>query len=132
MMPPIEQQRRQDAHHQHHRQRLEGEDEFAARALYIEWRARAADVAEHERSTSLGRRCDYFDGAIDPVESDRRLWQLQHQERQAERHREPSEHRPPRHRPAILTHEPGQRDNGDDAKRRLQVLQHERSPVTRC
>ena len=46
---PVEQQRGEHAHHQHHRQGLQREDEIGARRLEVVGQGAAAEIAEDER-----------------------------------------------------------------------------------
>ena len=62
---PMEHKRGQHAHHQHDRQRLEGEDEVGARCLDVERQRRAAKITEHEAGAGTRRRRDGVDGIAD-------------------------------------------------------------------
>jgi hypothetical protein len=69
-----------------------------------------------------------FDAAVDGVERCLGLRHFQHQQRQREGDREPDNHRPPRHRAAILADDEGKSDNGEDAEQRLQILHYGSGP----
>jgi hypothetical protein len=79
---PIERQRGEHAHHQHHGQRLQRKDEVGAWLLHREGQGAAADIAEHERGTRLGRFRDRVDGIADHVERRLQLRDLEHQHRE--------------------------------------------------
>ena len=65
---PVEQQRRQNAHDQHDRQRLKRQDEIRARRLEIERQRAAAEIAEHEGGAGARGRRDRVDGVVDGAE----------------------------------------------------------------
>ncbi len=83
--PPVEQKRSEHAHHQHDRQRLEGEDELRSGRLGFERQRTAADIAEHERGTGPGRRRDRLDRVLDPDEGEPDLRHLEQQHRKQRR-----------------------------------------------
>ena len=120
---PIEQQRRQHAHHQHDRQRLKAENEFRPRRLQLERQRPAADIAEHERGAGPGRGGDGIDRLSDQREHHLDLRHLEHDDREDKGDGKPT-HRPPRHRAAVLADEPGQREDGEDAEGGLEVLHY--------
>jgi hypothetical protein len=97
-------------------------NEIRAGRLRIEGQRTAADIAEHERRAGPRRRRNRLDGAVDPAKRNRGLRDLQHQDREAERHGKPDNNRPPRHRAAVLADEPGDSEEGKDAERGLQTL----------
>ena len=65
---PVEQQRGQDAHHEHDRQCLERQNEIGAGSPEIEWQRAAAEIAEHEGSAGTGGGGDGGDGVVDGAE----------------------------------------------------------------
>ena len=118
---PIEQQRRQHAHHQHDGQRLKAENEVGARRLELERQRPAADIAEHERRAGPGRGGDGIDRVIDQREHHLDLRHLEHDEREEEGDAEPDAGLPPIHRAAVLADEPGEGEDGEDAEGGLEV-----------
>ena len=126
---PVEQQRRQHAHHQHHRQRLEAENELRRRRLDVERRRR------RRRHSRTRRRCRRASASA--TASTARLIQsnaisvcgtLSISNASAKVTPSPVDHRPPRHRAAVLAERKGERENGEHAQRRLQVWHFRCSP----
>ena len=65
---PVEQQRGQHAHDQHHRQRLERQDEIRAGRFQIERKRAAAEIAEHERCPGARGGRNRADRVVDGAE----------------------------------------------------------------
>ena len=125
---PVEQQRRQNAHDQHDRQRLKRQDEIRARRLEVERQRAAAEIAEHEGSAGARRRRDRVDGVVDRAERPCHRRQLEQHQRGDDGDGQANRHLPQRNRAAVLAERPCDRQQRQHAKRRLQ-LQHE-SPAT--
>ena len=68
--PPVKEEGRKRADHEHERQGLERQDEVRSRVLEQERRRSAADVAEHEGGARPGRR---FKGQDDVVQEQEEL-----------------------------------------------------------
>ena len=66
---PVEQQRREHAHDEHHRQRLKRQDEIRARCLEVERQRAAAEIAEHEGRARARSRGNRPDGVVDDAEA---------------------------------------------------------------
>ena len=118
---PIEQQRRQHAHHQHDGERLKAENEGGGRLLDLERQRPAADIAEHERGAGPGRGGDGIHRVIDQREHHLDLRHLEHDQREEEGDAERDPGLPPIHCAAVLADEPGEGEDGEDAEGGLQM-----------
>ena len=118
---PIEQQRRQHAHHQDDGQRLKAENEGGSRLFDFEGQRPAADIAEHEGGAGPGRGGDGIHRVIDQPEHHLDLRHLEHDEREEEGDAKRNTGLPPIHRAAVLADEPGEGEDGEDAEGGLEV-----------
>ena len=121
---PVEQQRGQHAHDQHDRQRLKRQDEIRARRLEVERQRAAAEIAEHEGGAGAGGGGDRADRVIDGAEGVRDQRQLCQDHRGEKSDGKADGGLPQRHRAAVFAKRPGDRQQREHAKRRLQ-LQHD-------
>ena len=125
---PVEQQRGQHAHDQHHRQRLKRQDEIRARRLQVERQRAAAEIAEHEGGAGArgcGNRADRVVDGAEGVRDERQFCQRHRGEKgdgKADRGL------PQRYRAAVLAERPGDAEQREHAERRLQ-LKHVPHPL---
>jgi hypothetical protein len=112
--PPVEQQRGQHAHDQHHGQRLKRQDEIRAGRLQVERQCRPAEIAEHERGAGAGSRRNDAEG----VRHDRQFDQG-HGGQQGDD--QPDRRLAQRYRAAVFAKRPGDHEQREDAERRLQL-----------
>ena len=126
---PVEQERREHAHHQHDGQAVEGEHELAAGSFRIEGQRAAAEIAEHEGSASLGRRRHGIDRAVDRRHRAAHRRDFQEDDRQRDGEREADRHAPPGHGIALLADDVSQRQQRDDAESGLKLQHGTHQPV---
>ncbi|MGX1165033.1 hypothetical protein AB7M16_001299 [Bradyrhizobium sp. USDA 372] len=118
---PIEQQRRQHAHDQHDRQRLERQDEVRAGRLQVEGQGSAADIAEHEGGAGPRSRRDRADRVVDGTEGMGDDRQLQQHEGGDEGRGEADRSLAQRHGAPILRQREGDQQQCENAECRLQA-----------
>ena len=118
---PVEQQRGQHAHDQHHRQRLKRQDEIRARRLEVERQRAAAEIAEHEGSAGAGSCGNSPDRVVDGAEGVRDQRQFCQRQRGDEGDGKADGSLPQRHRAAVLAECPGDAEQREHAERRLQL-----------
>jgi hypothetical protein len=92
--------------------------------LAIERQRTAAEIAEHERRAGPRRRGNGVDRIVDGAERACHRRKLEQNERGEDNGRKPDRGLTERHRAAVLTERPRDRQQRQHAKRRLQ-LQHE-------
>ena len=126
---PVEQQRRQHAHDQHHRQRLERENEIRAGRLQVERQRAAAEIAEHEGGAGARGRRNRPDRVVDDAEGVRDDRQLDQDDGGEQGDEKPDGRLPQRNAAAVLPKREGDREQRQHAERRLQ-LKHD-SPEAR-
>ena len=126
--PPVKQQRGQHAHHEHDRQRLKRQDEIRAGRFEVERQRAAAEIAEHERGARARGRGDRADRIVDGAERLRDERQLDQGQRGEKRDAEADGGLPQRNRAAVLAKRPRDRQEREDAERRLQLQHRFRSP----
>ena len=119
---PVEQQRGQHAHHQHDGQRLKRQDEIGAGRLEVERQRAAAEIAEHERRARARGGGDRADGVVDDGKGVRDEGQFYQRERGEEGDGKADRRLLQRHRAAVLTDRPRDREQRQYAERRLQLL----------
>ncbi len=120
---PVEQQRRQHAHDEDQRQRLERQHEIRAGGFHIEGQGTAADIAEHERRARACRVGDRADAVIDERERFCGVGNLQQHDGRDQGHEQADDRLLPRHRRALLADRKRDRQQRKNSKRRLK-LQH--------
>ena len=126
---PVEQERRQHAHDQHDRQRLEREDEIGAGRLEVERQRAAAEIAEHEGAAGARGGRDGADGVIDGAEGRCDQRHLDQHQRGEDGDDEADRRLPERHCAAVLAKRPGDRQKRHHAERRLQLQHYPEDPA---
>jgi hypothetical protein len=119
---PIKQQRGQNAHHQHDRQRLQRQHEFRAGHLELEGKLAAAEITEHERGAGLACRGNRIDRVIDRAERARDGRHLEQEDCGGKGHQQGNRRLRPGHAAAIFADDPGNAEQGEDAECGLETL----------
>ena len=116
---PVEQQRGQHAHHQHDRQRLQGQDEGGIGIGDVERQRAAAEIAEHKACAGPGRAGDRPDRVVDHVKGMGHARQLEQHERGAKRRQHADRDLSERHRTTVFAERPRNHEQSENAERRL-------------
>jgi hypothetical protein len=113
---PVEQQRRQGADHQHHRQRLEREDKAGTRLGLDKRQIAPAEIAENKAGASVGRLLQRLDALVQQQEHGRCRREFEKQQGEAELQQHAGDDDPPRHAKPVLADRPGDEQQDGDAE----------------
>jgi len=125
----VEQERGQNAHHQHEGQRLEREDELRTGRGQLEREWTAADVAEDEGGAGEGGCADCVDRALEGGEGELDLRNLEQTHCGGDGHQQRDRDASPLDRAPVLADRPSEAEQGEDAQRRLQLKHFAVPPV---
>jgi hypothetical protein len=106
--PPVKEQGREGADHQHHGQGLEGEYKGTAPGPDLEGQVAPAHIAKDEASARAGRRLQAGYQFVQDQEDMAEQRNFQQQQGDGELEDQGHESRPETHRPPVFTKQPGQ------------------------
>lgn len=124
---PIEEQRAQRAHHEHDRQRPEGEHESCSGIRDLERGRTASEVAEHQARPGLGRLLEHEQRVVQLEKGFLHQRDLQEYDGHDELQDEAGHDGPPRHRGALFAGEPGHCDETRYSGERVNRIGHLRT-----